>query len=137
MKRKISTTVVGLSVFGFGIFGVNIGDGGVVKAAHGDTPAPKLESVGDYGRAPVYDHGRPPISSYNKGDTWAPAYTNTHGEGWVPKLEADGNTGGAPKQEGHEHFPASKLDSHGDSWAPAFNKGDTPAPKSEAHGDTI
>ncbi|CAM4229713.1 hypothetical protein [Bacillus paramycoides] len=93
MKRKIGTTVVGLSVLGFGIFGVNIGDGGVVKAAHGDTLA--------------------------------------------PKLEADGNTGGAPKQEGHEHFPASKLDSHGDSWAPAFNKGDTPAPKSEAHGDTI
>ncbi|MED0875579.1 hypothetical protein [Bacillus mobilis] len=135
MKRKISTAVVGLSVFSFGLFGVNIGDGGVVKAAHGDTPAPKLENHGDYGGAPAYDHGRPPISSYNKGDTWAPAFNI-------------GDTGGAPKLEGHEHFPAPKLDSHGDSWAPAYNKGDgggSPAytnthgegmsPKQESHAD--
>lgn len=121
MKRKISTAVVGLSVFSFGLFGVNIGDGGVVKAAHGDTPAPKQESHADFPApklnshgdswAPAYDHGRPPISSYNKGDTWAPksvsigdhggapaynkgdggvspAYTNTHGEGMAPKQES-------------------------------------------------
>ncbi|KXY27509.1 hypothetical protein AT269_17595 [Bacillus cereus] len=105
MKRKIGTTIVGLSVFSFGLFGVNIGDGGVVKAEHGHTGAPaynigdtggapKLEShgdswapalnIGDTGGAPAYDHGRPPISSYNKGDTWAPSFTNTHGEGWSP-----------------------------------------------------
>ncbi|MGH1056393.1 hypothetical protein ACQVUC_15335 [Bacillus paranthracis] len=155
MKRKISTAVVGLSVFSLGLFGVNIGDGGVVKAEHGENFAPKLENHGDYGGAPAYDHGRPPISSYNIGDTWAPSYTNTHGEGMAPKqeshadffaptLEAHGNTGApalnvgdtpTPKLEGHEHFPApkqethadlsSKLDSHADTWAPALNIGDT------------
>ncbi|GAB6616810.1 MULTISPECIES: hypothetical protein [Bacillus] len=107
MKKKISTAVVGLSVLSFGLFGVNIGDGGVVKAAHGDTPAPKLDSHGD-SWAPAYDHGRPPISSNNKGDTWA------------------------PKQETHADL-SSKLDSHADTWAPAFNIGDTPAPKLEGH----
>lgn len=83
MKRKIGTTIVGLSVFSFGLFGVNIGDGGVVKAEHGHTGAPAY-NIGDTGGAPAYDHGRPPISSYNKGDTWAPSFTNTHGEGWSP-----------------------------------------------------
>ncbi|WP_242299559.1 hypothetical protein [Bacillus cereus group sp. BfR-BA-01448] len=158
MKRKISTAVVGLSVFSFGLFGVNIGDGGVVKAEHGETFAPKLESHGDHGGAP--------------------AYTNTHGEGMAPKkesntdffaptLEAHGNTGApalnvgdtpTPKFEGLEHFPApkqethadlsSKLDSRGTGSAPALNIGDTggapkqeghthfPAPKFEAHGHT-
>ncbi len=85
-------------------------------------PTPKLDSHGD-SWAPAYDHGRPPISSYNKGDTWA------------------------PKQETHADL-SSKLDSHADTWAPAFNIGDTPtpkleghehfpAPKLEAHGETI
>ncbi|MDA2290058.1 hypothetical protein PDN46_17115 [Bacillus cereus group sp. Bc191] len=129
MKRKISTAVVGLSVFSFGLFGVNIGDGGVVKAEHGetfapklenhgdyggapafnvgDTPAPKSVSIGDGGGAPAYDHGRPPISSYNIGDTWAPALNI-------------GDTGGAPKQEGHTHFPAPKFEAHGNTGgAPA------------------
>ncbi|MBJ8117838.1 MULTISPECIES: hypothetical protein [Bacillus] len=122
MKRKISTAVVGLSVFSFGLFGVNIGDGGVVKAEHGDVPAPKLESHADLPApkleghgdlptpkldshgdswAPAYDHGRPPISSYNKGDTWAPAFNI----GDTP----------APKLEGHEHFPAPKLEAHGET----------------------
>ncbi|HDR6312291.1 TPA: hypothetical protein QCU60_004275 [Bacillus cereus] len=124
MKRKISTAVVGLSVLSFGLFGVNIGDGGVVKAEHGetfapkleshgdhggapafnvgDTPAPKSVSIGDGGGAPAYDHGRPPISSYNKGDTWAPAFNI-------------GDTGGAPKLEGHEHFPTPKQEAHGET----------------------
>lgn len=118
MKRKISTAVVGLSVLSFGLFGVNIGDGGVVKAEHGetfapkleshgdhggaptfnvgDTPAPKSVSIGDGGGAPAYDHGRPPISSYNKGDTWAPAF-NIGDTGGAPALNI-GDTGGAPKQ---------------------------------------
>lgn len=131
MKRKISTAVVELSVFSFGLFGLNIGDGGVVKAEHGDVPAPKLENHGDYGGAPAYDHGRPPISSYNKGDTWAPAFNI-------------GDTGGAPKLEGHAHFPAPKqeshadffaptLEAHGNTGAPALNVGDTPTPKLEGH----
>lgn len=64
MKRKISTAVVGLSVFSFGLFGVNIGDGGVVKAAHGDTPAPKQESHADFPAPKLNSHG----------DSWAPAY---------------------------------------------------------------
>ena len=79
MKGKLGLTIVGLSVFSFGLFGVNIGDGGVVKAEHGETFAPKLESHGD-SCAPAYDHGRPPISSYNKEDTWAPSNTEP-GEG--------------------------------------------------------
>ncbi|PGO21443.1 hypothetical protein CN984_28660 [Bacillus cereus] len=141
MKRKISTAVVGLSVFSFGLFGVNIGDDGVVKAAHGDTPAPKQESHADFPApkleghgdlpapkldshgdswAPAYDHGRPPISSYNKGDTWAPAFNI-------------GETGGAPKLEGHEHFPAPKQESHADFFA----HGNTGAPANSEHGTGI
>lgn len=121
MKRKISTAVVGLSVFSFGLFGVNIGDGGVVKAEHGETFAPKLENHGDYGGAPAYDHGRPPISSYNKGDTWTPkqethadlsSKLDSRGTGSAPTLNI-GDTGGAPKQEGHTHFPAPKFEAHG------------------------
>ena len=156
MKRKISTAVVGLSVFSFGLFGVNIGDGGVVKAEHGDVPAPKLESHADLPApkleghgdlptpkldshgdswAPAYDHGRPPISSYNKGDTWAPSFTNTPGEGM------------APKKETHADLIAPSLESHGHTGgAPALNRRETPvliqdthghypAPKLEADGD--
>ncbi|PFN04697.1 hypothetical protein [Bacillus cereus] len=65
MKRKIGTAVVGLSVLGFGIFGAAHGNGGgAVQVAsiggpdgasvynHGDVPAPKLETHGDYGGAP-------------------------------------------------------------------------------------
>ncbi|MED1107911.1 hypothetical protein [Bacillus paramycoides] len=123
MKRKIGTTIVGLSIFSFGLFGVNIGDGGVVKAEHGHTGAPAY-NIGDTGGAPAYDHGRPPISSYNKGDTWAPSFTNTHGEGW------------APKKETHADLIAPTLESHGNTGgAPAYNIGDTPAPKIENHGD--
>ncbi|PEL47262.1 hypothetical protein [Bacillus toyonensis] len=134
MKRKIGTKILGLSVFSFGLFGVNIGDGGVVKAEHGHTGAPaynigdtggapKLDSHGD-SWAPAYDHGRPPISSYNKGDTWAPSFTNTHGEGW------------APKKVTHADLIAPTLESHGNTGgAPAYNIGDTPAPKIENHGD--
>ncbi|EFI64880.1 hypothetical protein OB975_09645 [Bacillus cereus] len=155
MKRKISTAVVGLSVFSFGLFGINIGDGGVVKAEHGETFSPKLEGHADFaapklethadlsskldshgdtwapsynrgdGGAPAYDHGRPPISSYNIGDTWAPSYTNTHGEGM------------APKKESHADFFAPTLEAHGNTGAPALNVGDTPTPKQEAHGETI
>ncbi len=68
---------------------------------------------------PAYDHGRPPISSYNIGDTWAPSYTNTHGEGM------------APKQESHADFFAPTLEAHGNTGAPALNVGDTPTPKLE------
>ena len=43
LKRKICTAVVGLSILGFGIFGVAYGNGGgVVQAA----------LIGDYGGAP-------------------------------------------------------------------------------------
>ncbi|PGM97356.1 hypothetical protein [Bacillus cereus] len=90
MKRKISTAVVGLSVLGFGMFGINIGDGGVVKAEHGDVPAPKLENHGDYGGAPAF----------NKGDTWAPTYD--HGRPPVSK------------QDSHADLPAPKLENHGE-----------------------
>ncbi|MDQ4482705.1 hypothetical protein [Bacillus cereus] len=146
MKRKISTAVVGLSVFSFGLFGVNIGDGGVVKAEHGETFAPKLENHGDYGGAPAF----------NVGDTPAPKSVSIGDGGGAPALNV-GDTP-TPKLEGHEHFPApkqethadlsSKLDSHADTWAPALNIGDTggapkqeghthfPAPKFEAHGNT-
>ncbi|MBE7105140.1 hypothetical protein FT637_19480 [Bacillus cereus] len=135
MKRKIGTAVVGLSVLGFGLFGVNIGDGSVVKAEHGDVPAPKLENHSDYGGAPAYDHGRPPAPKLvSHGDSWAPAFNigdtpaprlEAHGE-TAPKLDARGDTGGAPaynigegggapKQEGHEHFPTPKLEAHGET----------------------
>ncbi|KAB2460300.1 hypothetical protein F8160_23690 [Bacillus sp. CH126_4D] len=157
MKRKISTAVVGLSVFSFGLFGVNIGDGGVVKAEHGETFAPKLENHGDYGGTPAYDHGRPPISSYNKGDTWTPklethadlsSKLDSHADTWAPAFNiGDGgdspaytNTHGegmAPKQESHADFFAPTLEAHGNTGAPALNGGDTPAPKLEAHGETI
>ncbi|PFH71624.1 hypothetical protein COI61_25225 [Bacillus cereus] len=107
MKRKIGTTIVGLSVFSFGLFGVNIGDGGVVKAEHGHTGVPAY-NIGDTGGAPKLEsHGDSWAPSLNIGDTWAPSFTNTHGEGWAPKkethadliaptLESHGNTGGAP-----------------------------------------
>ncbi|EPC8408791.1 hypothetical protein ACQCWD_20270 [Bacillus thuringiensis] len=122
MKGKLGLTIVGLFVFIFGLFGVNIGDGGVVKAAHGETFAPKLESHGD-SWAPAYDHGRPPISSYNKGDTWAPSFTNTHGEEM------------APKKETHADLIAPSLESHGHTGgAPALNRGGTPVPIQDTHG---
>ncbi|TKH41245.1 MULTISPECIES: hypothetical protein [Bacillus] len=113
MKRKISTAVVGLSVFSFGLFGVNIGDGGVVKAEHGDVPAPKLETHADLSSKLDSD-----------GDTWAPSYTNTHGEGM------------ATKKESHADFFAPTLEAHGNTGAPALNVGDTPAPKLDSRDDT-
>lgn len=82
MKRKISTAVVGLSVFSFGLFGVNIGDGGVVKAEHGETFAPKLESHGDHGGAPAF----------NVGDTGGAPKLEGHEHFPTPKQEAHGET---------------------------------------------
>lgn len=158
LKRKIGTAVVGLSVLGFGLFGVNIGDGGIVKAEHGDVPAPKLENHGDYGGAPAYDHGRPPAPKLDShGDSWAPAFNigdtpapklEAHGE-TAPKLDARGDTGGAPAYNIGD-TPSPKLDSHGNTGgAPAYNIGEGggapkqeghehfPTPKLEAHGETI
>ncbi len=136
LKRKIGTAVVGLSVLGFGLFGVNIGDGGIVKAEHGDVPAPKLDSHGD-SWAPAF----------NIGDTPAPKL-EAHGE-TAPKLDARGDTGGAPAYNIGD-TPSPKLDSHGNTGgAPAYNIGEGggapkqeghehfPTPKLEAHGETI
>jgi len=101
LKRKISTAVVGLSVLSFGLFGVNIGDGGIVKAAHGDTPAPKQESHADLPAPKLEGHGDFPapkqethadLSSKldSHADTWAPAFNI--GDTPAPKLEAHGET---------------------------------------------
>lgn len=80
MKRKIGTAIVGLSVLSFGISGVNIGDGGVVKAEHGDVPAPKLENHGDYGGTLAYDYGRSTVSKQEgHADLPAPKFED-HGE---------------------------------------------------------
>ncbi|MFD5260306.1 hypothetical protein ACFWJC_05700 [Bacillus wiedmannii] len=116
MKRQISTAVVGLSVLSFGLFGVNIGDGGVVKAEHGETFAPKLESHGDHGGAPAF----------NVGDTPA------------PKSVSIGDGGGAPAFNIGD-TPAPKSVSIGDGGgAPAFNIGDTGgAPANSEHGTGI
>lgn len=105
LKRKIGTAVVSLSVLGFGIFGVSVGDGGGVVQA---------DSIGDYGGAPIYTHADHWSPSYLHGNTGgAPAYE--HGETPAPKLEADGD----------HHAPSYADGNTGGS--PAFNKGDTPS----------
>ncbi|WP_439329563.1 hypothetical protein [Bacillus thuringiensis] len=48
MKRKIGTTILGLSVLSFGFLNVNIGDGGVVKADHGRPPVSKQDGHADF-----------------------------------------------------------------------------------------
>ncbi|OOZ84983.1 hypothetical protein [Bacillus cereus] len=112
MKRKIGTAVVSLSVLGFGIFGVTHGNGGgIVKA----------DSVGDHGGAPIYAHG-------NHGG--APSYT--HGEGWSPSY-AHGHTGGAPAYNKGDTWSPSFA--HGNTGAPSYTHGHYPAPKLESHGD--
>ncbi|PFE03255.1 hypothetical protein COE15_26890 [Bacillus cereus] len=111
MKRRIGTAVVGLSVLGFGIFGVADGnDGGIVQAA----------SIGERGGAPVYSHADFPASSYNHGDVPA------------PKLEADGDTG-APVYTHADHWSPSY--SYGHTGALEYSHADLPAPKLEEHGD--
>ncbi|CAM4323380.1 hypothetical protein HOV72_029375 [Bacillus albus] len=137
MKRKISTAVVGLSVFSFGLFGVNIGDGGVVKAEHGETFAPKLENHGDYGGAPALNVGDTPTPKLEghehfpapKQETHADLSSkiDSHADTWAPALNI-GDTGGAPKQEGHTHFPAPKVESHGNTGG---------APANSEHGTGI
>ncbi len=57
MKRKIGTTILGLSVLSFGFLNVNIGDGGLVKADHGRTPVSKQDSHADLPAPKFEDHG--------------------------------------------------------------------------------
>ncbi|TKH15972.1 hypothetical protein FC699_29640 [Bacillus wiedmannii] len=58
MKRTIGTTIVRLSVLSFGIFGANIGDGGIVKADHGRLPISKQDSHADLPAPKFEDHGK-------------------------------------------------------------------------------
>ncbi|PFZ67168.1 hypothetical protein COL72_28865 [Bacillus toyonensis] len=103
MKGKLGLTIVGLSVFSFGLFGVNIGDGGVVKAEHGETFAPSFTNTHGEGMSPKKE---------------------THADLIAPSLESHGHTGGAPAlnrgetpvpiQDTHGHYPAPKLEADGD-----------------------
>ncbi len=64
-ERKIGTAVVGLSVLGFGIFGVADGNGGGSPVYnHGDVPAPKLETHADLSKASSV------IVQYSHAETW-------------------------------------------------------------------
>ncbi|WP_025148456.1 hypothetical protein [Bacillus sp. H1a] len=59
-----------------------------------------------------------------------------HGNGGgIVQAASVGDGGGAPAYNGGD-TPAPKLESHGDTWSPSYTHGETIVPKPEAHGHT-